>query len=63
LKDFPATPFKRIADEPEERIVLIQVCHLSGKPKFYGIWRMVTCSMVSNAFSKSSFNMMASLLD
>jgi hypothetical protein len=63
LNDFPGTPFNKIADEPEERIACIQDNHLSGKPKCCNIWRMVVCSIVSNAFSKSNFKMIASLLE
>jgi hypothetical protein len=33
LKNFPGVPFKRIADDPDERITCIHCSHLLGKPK------------------------------
>jgi len=32
LKDFPGTPLRRIVEDPELRISLIQLTHFCGKP-------------------------------
>jgi hypothetical protein len=63
LKNLLGTPLRRTADDPDPRMLRIQFTHLTGKP-ICSIIRMITkCSTVSNAFSKSSFKMIACLLD
>jgi hypothetical protein len=63
LKNFPGTPFNRIADDPEERTALTQFSHLSVKPMCCMTWMIDECSTVSKAFLKSNFKMIISLLD
>jgi hypothetical protein len=63
LKNLPGTPFRSTADEPDDKIQWIQDIHLSGKLKCCNISRIVECSTVSNAFSKSNLRIIASLLD
>jgi hypothetical protein len=57
------TPLRRMEEEAESRIILVQLIHLAGKPNFFMMARMVPCSMVSKAFSKSSFRITISLFE
>ena len=63
LKNFPGTPFRSSADEPEPSMLMIQSTHLLGKPRCIIICIMAWCATVSKAFSKSNLRMMTSLLD
>lgn len=58
----PGTPLRMTDEFPVDNIVLIHEIHLLGKPIRLRICVMATCSTVSNAFSKSSLRMIASLL-
>ena len=58
----PGTPLRMTDEFPVDKIVLIHEIHLLGKPIRLRICVMATCSTVSNAFSKSSLRMIASLL-
>jgi hypothetical protein len=47
-------PFNKIADEPVDRIVLIQLSQISLNALCFMTCRMASCSIVSKALAKSS---------
>jgi hypothetical protein len=63
LKNFPGIPLSRTAVQAEFRMLVTHRIQLSGKPRLDMICNITWCSTKSNAFSKSSFRMVASLLD
>ena len=62
-KTSPHTPFKITDEDPELRMALIQEIHLLPKPLASMILRIASCSILSKAFSKSSFRMTSSFFD
>jgi hypothetical protein len=59
----PGTPFKSTAEDAKVRISLVQLIHFFRKPRAWSMDRIVVCSIVSNAFSKSNLRTTNSLLD
>lgn len=62
-KLFPGTPFRRTAALPEERMAVTQLSHCEGNSSFNIISSITLCSIVSNAFVKSSLTITISFLD
>ena len=60
---FPGVPFKRIAEVPVSKILLTQLHQVDVKPRWCSMHKMVLCSIVSKAFSKSSLRMIISCLE
>jgi hypothetical protein len=52
-----------IEEVPEFRISLIQLIHLSPNPLAFRISKIASCSIVSNAFSKSTLRMFSFFFD
>ena len=59
----PGMPFNRTEVVALSKNFLTQSIHVALKPIFSKIFRIVTCSIESKAFSKSNFKMINSLLD
>ena len=63
LKGFPRTPLSKIDDTPGLKILSTQLTHLLEKPLCLRTCKITWCSMLSKAFSKSSFKMTISFLE
>jgi hypothetical protein len=63
MKVFARNSIKRMEDCEEDRISLVHVIHLSGKSSCCSMLRIVLCSTVSKAFSKSNLRIIISCLD
>jgi hypothetical protein len=59
----PDTPLRRMAEVPILNIIFIHFLHLSPKPLCCNILKMTSCSILSNAFSKSNFRITISFFD
>ena len=62
-KTLPGTPFRRTAEVPVLKICCIHCSHFSGKHFALIICNISWCSTLSNAFSKSSFQITSSFFD
>lgn len=61
-KRLPRTPFNNTPNVPELIIILIHFNHLGLNPLCHSMSMITSCSILSNAFSKSSFKITISFL-
>jgi len=62
-KVLPGTPFNRTVDVPELRMELIPDHHFMSKPLCAITSKITLCSILSKAFSKSSFRTIISFFE